>query len=104
MSTPMTIRIYDATDNYTEHNRAFVPWGILKAAIRLYKKVGKKSEEDISEEDLDAIAALVVEAFGNKFSISDLDQGCDVSEVLAVFYNIVARAQGTRPNGLPPVG
>lgn len=102
MSTPMTIRIYDADENYIEHNRAFIPWGILKAAVRLYKNVGHKSQDDISEEDLDAIAGIVVEAFGGKFSIDDLNKGCDISEVMAVFYNIVARAQGVSPNGLPP--
>lgn len=102
MTTPLTIRIYDANDEYVEHNRLFLPWGILKTAVRLSKQLYGKDESELSEEDIDAISAVVVEAFGNKFSLSDMDKGCDINEVLAVFNNIVSRAQSARPNGLPP--
>lgn len=102
MATALTIRIYDAEDNYVEHNRLFLPWGILKVAVRLAKQLNGKSEDELGEEDIDAIAAVIVEVFGGKFSIDELNKGCDVNEVLAVFQNIVARAKSTRPNGLPP--
>ena len=61
-----------------------------------------QAEDELTEEDIDAISGVIVETFGGKFSINDLDKGCDVDEVLAVFNNIVARAQSVRPNGLPP--
>ncbi len=102
MSTPLTIRIYDEEDNFVEYNRLFVPWGIMKTAVRLSKQLYGKSEEDFTEEDIDAIAGVIVETFGNKFPISDMDKGCDMGEMMALFNNIVARAKGTLPNGLPP--
>lgn len=98
----LTIRIYDENDEYQEYNRLFLPWGILKIAVRLAKQLHGKAEDELTEEDIDAISGVIVETFGGKFSINDLDKGCDVDEVLAVFNNIVARAQSVRPNGLPP--
>lgn len=100
--SPLTIRIYDANDEYIEYNRLFLPWGILKIAVRLAKQLHGKAEDELTEEDIDAISGVIVETFGGKFSIDDLDKGCDVDEVLNVFNNIVARAQSVRPNGLPP--
>ena len=103
-TTPMTIHLYDAEDNQREFNRAFVPWKLLKMALRLGKQFYGKGINELTEEDLDALAGLIVEAFGNQFSISDLDEQGDVTEMMAVFQNITARAQGANPNGIPPVG
>lgn len=88
--TPITITLYGPESEASkEYSRSIIPWGILKKAIALTKSVSKK---DVSGEDMDAIANLVVEAFGNQFSVKDLDEGADIGEMLAVLQNIVARA------------
>lgn len=103
-TTPMVIHLYDAEDTPTEFVRMFVPWKLLKVSLKLARQMNGKNINDLTPEDLDALGGLVCEAFGNKFSIADLDEKGDITEVMAVFENIVARAQGANPNGLPPVG
>jgi len=54
---------------------------------------------------MDAIAGLIVDVFGNQFSVQDLDNGADVGEMLAVLQGIVARASAlvkANPTDLPP--
>lgn len=100
----MRLTLYDPeTDEVKQtYSRAFVPWRILKAAVRIEKKVNLDDAESIGEEDLNQIADLVVEAFGNKFSVQDLDDGCDVEDVLSVVRTIIARAHGLMANPTPP--
>jgi len=86
--TPITITLYGANDEVKKtYSRTVIPWGILKKAIALTKNL---DEENVSS--LDAIAGLVVEAFGNQFSIQDLDEGADFGEMISALQNIVARA------------
>lgn len=96
--TPMRITLYDpvSQEARAEFSQVFVPWKLLKAAVRLSKSLDL---ENLGEEDVDAIAALVVETFGNRFSIEDLNQGADVGEMIAVMTAIVSRAQGVAPAG-----
>lgn len=88
--TPIKITLYGADQ---EADREFVcriiPWGILKKAVALTKDL---DEQNISEEQIDAIADLVVQAFGGQFSIEDLDMGADAGEMIVVLQAIVARA------------
>lgn len=100
--TPIVIRIYDAAGDFTEFVRLFVPWKILKAAIRLAKLFNNKKIEDFTEDDADSLAALVVEAFGNQFTLDQINAGADISEMLTVIQNIVAKAQGGAPNPTLP--
>lgn len=89
-NTPIKITIYEANDEIKkEYSRTTIPWGVLKKAIALTKAIDK---DDVGEADIDAIAGLIVEAFGNQFGIQDLDAGADINEMMAVLENIVARA------------
>jgi hypothetical protein len=87
--TPITITIYDAHDEPKPYSRTVIPWGVLKKAIALTKTIEK---EHVTEQDMDAIAGLIVDAFGNQFAIEDLDKGADIGDMLAVLQSIVARA------------
>ena len=88
--TPITITLYGPdSEPGKQYSRSIVPWGILKKAIALMKSIDQK---DVAEEDMDAIAGLVVEAFGNQFTVQELDQGADIGEMLAVLQGIVSRA------------
>jgi hypothetical protein len=100
--TPLTITLYDENDEIkATYSRAFVPWRILKAAVRLAKSF---DVNNMSEDDVDALAALVVEAFGNRFSVEDLNNGADVTEMVAVLQMIINKARGFLPTNPTPPG
>jgi len=99
--TPLTITLYDENDEIiATYSRAFVPWRILKAAVRMAKNF---DVNNMDEEDIDALSALVVETFGNKFSVEDLNNGADVTEMVAILQMIINKARGLLPsNPIPP--
>jgi len=99
-NAPMVVHLYGEDDEVLKtFTRSFVPWKMLKKAVKLSKEV---NFEDLKAEDVDQIAGLVVEVFSDQFSLEDLDNGADVGEMLAVIENIVARANGVSLNPTPP--
>jgi hypothetical protein len=90
---PIELTLYDPETNEPKetYSRSFVPWMILKRALRL-SKVLNKGIDNFGDEDLDEIAAVVVAVFGDKFSIADLDQGADTAEMMNVIQAVMARA------------
>jgi len=101
LTTPMVIMLYDPeTDEVrATYSRMFVPWKLLKLAVRLAKTL---DVEDMTEENMDDLAGLVVEVFGNKFSVEEVNNGTDVGEMMTVLYTIIAKARGAMPNPTPP--
>jgi hypothetical protein len=96
----MVVHLYgDDNEVVKTFTRSFVPWKMLKKAVKLSKQV---NFEDLKAEDVDQIAGLVVEVFSDQFTLEDLDNGADVGEMLAVIQNIVARANGVSLNPTPP--
>jgi hypothetical protein len=80
--------------------RLIVPWGILKKAVRLTKNIG--TGEDVTEENIDEIAGLVIEIFGEaNVTREELDQCTDVGDMLAVINAIANRGRGLIPNAPP---
>ena len=97
--TPLTITLYGADDEIEKtYSRIVVPWGILKRAVRLSKELDL---ENMDETGVDALAGLVVEAFGNQFSIAELDEKADVSDMISVITIIVNKANGIMPTSNP---
>jgi len=105
ISTPLKITLYDPETNEVrqEFSRSFIPWRILKKAIQLSKTLANLDQKDITEDDVDAIAGLVVDVFGDKFTVEELNQGADLAEMMAVLQAIIAKAEGMVPNP-PPKG
>jgi len=101
--SPITLTLYGANDEKVgEYSRTIIPWGILKRAIRLSKSMDKENPTD---EDMDALAGLVMEVFGNQFTVEDLDNGADVSEMVAVLTAIMSKANAVMPkNPTQPAG
>ena len=93
LQTPLQITLYDPeTDEVkASYSRVFVPWKVLKYAVGLAKGL---DAANMTEDQLDQLAALIVEAFGNKFSIQDLNDGADISEMMTVLNQIIAKARG----------
>lgn len=96
--TPIKLTLYDENNEIIgEFSRSFVPWKLLKSAIRMQKTVSETGLENLSTEEVDALAGLVVEVFGNKFSVQDCDNGADISDMYAVITAIVSKASGLTP-------
>lgn len=96
----LQITLYDPMTNevVAEYTRTFVPWKLLKRAVKLMKAF---DAEKMSEADIDELAALVVDTFGGQFTVDQLNDGADVGEMMTVLTGIMAVAQGTVPNPPP---
>lgn len=96
---PVQLTLYDADDEpIKELSRLVVPWGILKRAVRLVKNL---DVDNVSEEDLDVITALVVEVFGDKVTMEELEKHADIGDMLSVLTMIVAKAGLAMPAANP---
>jgi hypothetical protein len=92
--TPITLTLYDENDEPREtYSRGFVPWGILKAAMKLQHL----DQENLTDEDVDRINALVVDFYGNQFTVQDLESNATLGEVFAVLTAIMSRLEGDLP-------
>jgi hypothetical protein len=101
--TPVQLTLYNTDDEpVKELSRLVVPWGILKRALRLVKSL---DPENLNEDDLDTITALVAEVFGSdKVTIRELDEGADMGDMLSVLNMVVAKAGMAMPvTGNPPM-
>lgn len=99
--TPLVITLYDSETNEEKatYTRTFVPWILLKQAIRLSKKLDL---DEMTEETVDELAGLVVAVFGDKFSLQDLNHGADITEMLTVITQIIAKAEAVMPANPTP--
>ena len=100
MHTPMVIHLYDKNDEEVAvFSRSFIPWKVLKKAVKLIKQI---DQEDLTEEDINLIASLITEVFGDQFTVEQLDEGADLGEMLSVLQNVIARTNGISLNPTPP--
>jgi hypothetical protein len=98
-NTPLQITIYGKDDEVkSTHSISRVPWRILKAAVRMAKSI---NVNNLDEDDIDALAGLVVEAFDNQFSVADLENS-DIGEMATVLTQIIAKAGTLMPRGANP--
>jgi hypothetical protein len=98
-SVPMsavTIRLYDPKTNEVkdEFSTVFIPWRILKEVVKLQKALNPEKSDDLTEEVIDSLGALVVEIFGNQFTLKDLQDGADLLEVSTAIRSVMSRARG----------
>lgn len=101
MAQMMQITLYGPNDEpIGTFTRSFVPWKLLKQAIRLSAKLG--DGQNLNEEAIDDLAGLVVEVFGNRFTVEQLNEGADVGEMMTVLTAIVGKAAPANPT--PPGG
>ena len=126
MSSPIELILYGPGD---EPGKTFVKkvvsWGLLKRALRLseqidgnnltpapepddwishFKRWIHRNDRKISsaEETMDALSEFVVDVFDGQFTVQQLEEGAEASEILTVMRSIVARAQTMVPtNPLP---
>lgn len=95
IGTPIKLTLYGPEDEVLkELSRATVPWKLLKRAVGLSKGM---DEANLTENDLDALAQLVVDFYGGKVTLQELEEGADAGELLAVLQAIVTKASTLNP-------
>lgn len=96
MAKPIEITLYNPETNEVvkTFTRSFVPWAILKKALRLQKTI---DSDEMTEDDVDELAGLVVAVFGDQFSLEQVNAGMDVGEMVTVLNAVIARATQFTP-------
>lgn len=105
MPSPIVLHLYDPeTQEKTDksYTLTFVPWKMLKKAIRLNKSIGAKTPETFEESDIDEISNFVISVFGDGLTPEILDEQSDITEMMSVIRAIVSRARGNMDPTLPP--
>jgi len=92
IGSPIKLSFYGPDDEVIhEYSRSTIPWGILKRAVSLSKTFGEAPDQ-LTEEDLDSIAQLVVDLFGEQFTLDELNKCVDIGDMMTVIQSIVSRA------------
>lgn len=100
MGTPMVIHFYGKDNEVVKQfSRSFVPWKLLKEAVRVSKTL---DQENLGEKDVDELAGLVVAVFGDQFTVEEVNEQADVAEMVAILNQIVTTAGGGLVNPTKP--
>jgi len=99
LGTPIQFTLYGDDDEILEtYSRARVPVVFVERAIEL---AGKLEGDSMGQEQLMALYQIVVDFYGQKFTLEDLRSGADLGELISVIQEIATRAaelMPTRPN------
>ena len=97
----MKITIYSKIEGEEpkSYSQMFVPWKLLKVALKLVKHM---DADNMTDADVDELAGLVCETFGNRFSVEDLNNGADMEEMMGVLNTIITKASGAMANPMRP--
>jgi hypothetical protein len=94
-ASPIILTLYDENDEIkATYQKLVIPWGMLKRSLK-FKDLNENAMDDKA---FDTIGGYVCELFCNKFTLSDLEAGADITEVFSVIQAVVARAGGYFPN------
>lgn len=103
LQSPIVLNLY-AEDNELIRSctRTFVPWKMLKKAVKLHKQIGSKGIDEFEEEDMDALTCYIMEVFpGQDLTIEVLDEQSDISEMMNVVKAVMSKARGVMDPTLP---
>lgn len=100
---PIKITLYDpeTQEIKSEYKRNVITFGMLLSAVQLQEALAKLPAKKrrwwwqsyISEEteQINALLELVVQFFGCQFTVKELREGADVSEVMTIIRAIIGR-------------
>lgn len=84
------------------YRRSFVPFRLLKEAVKIQKLAGQLGDEmSFDEKTVDDLADFVVAFYGNQFSRDELLDKAELSDVMKVFGQITSRIGNPNPNPPP---
>lgn len=101
--TVLTLNLYGEDNELIRTcTRTFVPWKMLKRAVKLNKQFGNKPTDEYEETDMDALTAYIMEVFpGQDLTIEILDEQSDIGEMMAVVKAVMSHARGIMDPTLP---
>lgn len=104
MPSPIILNLYDPETQEKKDTKVcnFIPWKMLKQAIRLNKSIGKKPVDQWEDEDIDALTYLIINIFRNGLTVEILDEQSDLGEMATVMRSIVSRAHSSMDPTSPP--
>jgi hypothetical protein len=103
-TTPIKFTFYDPATNEVvkEYNQWFIPWELLKPAIHLIKSLKDIDMQDLTDEQIDSIASLIVEVFCHQFSTEDIKKyHASIETMMNTLEEIGNRSNGLMPNPIP---
>jgi len=102
MGAPIKLTIYNSDSEVVkELSQSFIPWGIMKRAVRLAK--GMKIRDGMSQAEMlenlddatiDELTGLVMDVFGGRVTLEELNQGVEVTEMLPVMIQVIHKSFG----------
>ena len=97
MASAIELNFYNAEDEVEKtFRRSFVPFRILKSAVKLQELIKLQDDPNlISEDAVNELADFVVDFYGHEFTREELLNKTAVSEVMTVIVEISARVQGS---------
>src|SRR4030042_328238 len=105
LGTPIQFTVYGDDDEVKAvYSRARVPLMFVERAIELSRTL---EEDNLGQEQLNALYQIIVDFYGEKFSIDELRKGADTGELLSAIEAITKRASElmpNKPNPTPPPG
>ncbi len=99
LGTPIELTLYDDNDEIIGiYRRARIPMTFAERAMDLSVQL----TDDKGPDQLKAMYQLIVEFFGEKFTVEDLRKGADLLELITVVEAISVRAGGLLPANQNP--
>lgn len=91
---PLKIRFYDPEtgDIQKEYSQCYLSWGVLDKAADLVDRF-KVKPGGIDERMMEDMCALVVVAFGNRFTVREIKENADFNAVTGIVQTILQLAK-----------
>lgn len=98
----IVLKLYDneTSEVTAEYRQTFMPFGLLKTAMKLMERLQGKQAEQIQMQDLDEgffddLGDFVVDLFGRRFSKDELANHTDAGEVITVLVEAVNKIKNS---------
>lgn len=90
--TPISITFYNPDDSIkAEYSKVRIPLGMVDIALELAERMEKNTDKETWQ----AVLALLVEIFGNQFTLAELKNGADLGEIESTFKMIMVKISNT---------
>jgi hypothetical protein len=103
LGIPIQFTLYGDDDEVKAvYSRKRVPLTFVEQAIEL---AGTLEGDNLGQEQLNALYQIVVDFYGEKFSVEEVRKGADLGEMISVIEAITSRASElmpNKPNPIPP--
>lgn len=100
---PIKLTLYnpETAEIEREISTAIIPTGIFTEVVRMMKVADLEHPEDLDEQTVESLYALVAELFGNRITIDEIKAGTDLTEFVAVLTNLMARVGAQFSDNVP---